>query len=283
MAPGTGLLTLLQQQDCGGRNPVHLALSPDEGHLVVSNHLSSLLAVLPVQADGMLGPVAQSVPLPGEPGPHRQEQPFAKPHFNPFTPDGRHVAVPDKGVDRVFSFRFEHGRLTPCATPWFQSREGSGPRHLAFHPARPWAYVVNELDSTVTACRYAADTGALQPFQIVSALPDDFVGHSRASEIAVAPNGRTVYASNRGYDSIAVFRTDPDTGRLRWLGAEPSQGRTPRFFTLSPCGRWMYVLNEDSDGIAQFAVDADTGGLRYTGHQTACGSPVCMVFSPGRA
>lgn len=274
----SGRLTLLQTTECGGRNPVHLALSPTESHLVVSGHLSSLLAVLPVQADGTLGPVVQSLPLSGEPGPHRHEQPFAKPHFNPFTPDGRFVVVPDKGVDRVFSLRWTGSGLEPAAVPWFTAREGSGPRHVAFHPSQPWAYVVNELDSTVTACRYEADTGALRPFQILSALPDDFVGHSRAAEVEVSADGATVYVSNRGHDSIAVLRIDPATGRLALVQACPSGGRTPRFFALGPDGCFLYVLNEDSDTIVQLAVEAGSGLLVPTGYTLSCGSPVCLVW-----
>lgn len=283
--PATGRLRLLQRADCGGRNPVHLALDPSERFLVVADHLGpaerpgGTLAVLPVDAAGRLLPVCQRVALPGEPGPHRKEQPFAKPHFNPFAPGGRHVLVPDKGLDRVFSFRFEAGRLTPAASPWLDAREGAGPRHLAFHPTAPWAYVVNELDSTVTACRYDAATGGLAAFQVLSSLPDHFTGNSRASEIEVSRDGRFVYASNRGCDGIAVFAIDTASGRLAWRGAVASGGRTPRFFTGSPDGRWMLVLNEDSDSIVTLAIDPATGLPTPAGEPLACGSPVCLVFA----
>ncbi|WP_310565395.1 lactonase family protein [Hydrogenophaga sp.] len=275
--PATGHLSFLNRQDCGGRNPVHLALSPDARHLVISNHVSSSLAVLPVAADGALEPLSQLIQLEGPPGPHRTEQPFAKPHFNPFDPSGQWVLVPDKGVDRVFVFRFADGRLTSAAQPFAQAREGAGPRHLAFHPSRPWAYVINELDSTVTAYTFDATTGALQAFQVLSALADTFTGNSRASEVEVDRSGRTLYASNRGEDSIAVFHIDADNGRLALRQSAPSEGKTPRFFTTSPCGRWCYVLNEDSDRIVRFAVGAD-GRLTDTGRSWGSGSPVCLVF-----
>jgi 6-phosphogluconolactonase (cycloisomerase 2 family) len=274
-----GNLALLGTVPCGGRNPVHLALDPTERHLVVSNHLSSNLAVLPVAASGELSGPTQIVSLPGSPGPHRVEQPFAKPHFNPFDPAGRHVVVPDKGVNRVFVFRFDDGALSPAPTPWVDSRETAGPRHLAFHPSAPYAYVINELDSTVTAYHYAADTGKLEAFQVLSALPDSWTRDSRASGIAIDAAGRTLYASNRAHDSIAVFRVDPATGRLTFVDATPSGGRTPRFFALAPGGRHMFVLNEDTDRIVTFAVDGRSGQLADTGRSVACGSPVCMVFA----
>lgn len=273
----TGGLSPLNRQDCGGCNPVHLALSPDALHLVVSNHLSSSLAVLPVAADGALEPLSQLVTLDGSPGPHRVEQPFAKPHFNPFDPSGQWVLVPDKGVDRVFVFRFAEGRLTPAAQPFVQAREGAGPRHLAFHPTQPWVYVINELDSTVTAYCFDAATGELQPFQVLSALADRFTGNSRASEIEVDRTGRTLFASNRGEDSVAVFDIDAESGRLTLRQTTPCAGRTPRFFTIDPGGRSCYVLNEDSDRIVRFAIGLD-GLLTDAGKTWACGSPVCMVF-----
>ncbi|MBS0469052.1 MAG: lactonase family protein [Proteobacteria bacterium] len=279
----TGKLPLMQTQDCGGRNPVHLAIAPDGRHLVVSDHLGQqggTVVVLPIAPDGLLGPVQQRMALPGEPGPHRKEQPFAKPHFNPFDPGGRFVLVPDKGLDKVFIFAFEDGQLTPAAQPWLQCREGAGPRHLAFHPTLPCAYVVNELDSTILACGFDAATGRLQGLQILSTLPEQFVGNSRAAEIEVSRDGRHVYASNRGADSIAVFDVDAATGRLCWRDAFASAGRTPRFFTSAPLGRHMYVLNEDSDDIACFALDDPTPlDARRPIASTACGSPVCMVFS----
>lgn len=274
-----GNLALLGTVPCGGRNPVHLALDPTERYLVVSNHLSSNLAVLPVAASGELLAPSQIVTLPGSPGPHRVEQPFAKPHFNPFDPAGRHVVVPDKGVNRVFVFRFDGGTLAPSSTPWVDTRETAGPRHLAFHPSAPYAYVINELDSTVTAYHYAANTGKLEAFQVLSSLPDTWTGDSRASGITIDAAGRTLYASNRAHDSIAVFRIDPATGRLTLVDATPSGGRTPRFFTLAPGGRHMFVLNEDTDQIVTFAVDGASGQLADTGQSVACGSPVCMVFA----
>jgi 6-phosphogluconolactonase (cycloisomerase 2 family) len=275
-----GSLQFLQRQHSGGKNPVHLALDPSEQFLVVSNHLSSNLAVVPILPGGGLGTVSQVMELTGPPGPHRVEQPFAKPHFNTFDLRVQFVLVPDKGLDRVFSFRFAQGQLSAAAVPWVAAREGAGPRHVAFHPHAPYAYALNELDSTVTGYRYNAQTGQLKPLQVLSTLPDTCTGNSRAAEITVATDGRTLYASNRGDDSLAVFRIAPGTGRLTFLQTVPSGGRTPRFFTLTPNGRFLFALNEDSDSIVAFAVQNGSGELQPTGFSQACGSPVCMVFSP---
>jgi 6-phosphogluconolactonase (cycloisomerase 2 family) len=275
----SGQLQLLNRQSTQGKNPVHLALDPTGRYLVVSNHIGSSLAVLPVATDGSLGALTQLVPLTGPIGPHRIEQKQAKPHFNPFDPSGKFVVVPDKGLDRIFSFSFEGGVLAPAPAPVVVAREGSGPRHLAFHPNGALAYVVNELDSTLTTYRYNTQTAALQPMQILSSLPSTFTGNSRAAGIAIDPAGRMLYASNRGHDSIAVFRIDAATGLLEFAGADASHGKTPRFFTLSPSGRVLYALNEESDTIVSFSVDETSGRLSPTGAVVKCGSPVCMVFS----
>src|SRR5574337_675445 len=276
----TGRLELLNRQSTEGKNPVHLALDPTGRYLVLTNHIGASLAGLPLAPDGSLLPVRQRLTLSGPIGPHRIEQKQAKPHANPFDPSGRHVVVPDKGLDRIFSFRFEDGALIPAPAPHVATREGAGPRHLAFHPNKPYAYVVNELDSTVTTYRYSPETAALEPLQILPTLPATFTGNSRAAGIAIDAAGRNLYASNRGHDSIALFRVDDATGLLSFVGAESTLGQTPRFFTLSPDGRLLFALNEDSDSIVTLRVDAATGRITPNGRSVKTGSPVCMVFSP---
>jgi len=275
----TGRLAALNAQDTQGRNPVHLAIDPSGRYLVVCNHIGASLVVLPIAPDGSLLPVAQRLQIDGPRGPHRIEQTQAKPHACPFAPDGRHVVVPDKGLDRVFAFRFADGRLAPARPDAAVAREGAGPRHIAFHPSGRWAYCVNELDSTVTTYAYDAGQGTLAPLQVLPSLPSTYPGNSRAAEIEVDGDGRFVYASNRGHDSIAVFRVDAASGLLAWAGACAAGGRTPRFITLAPGGRFMYALNEDSDSIVAFRIDPDSGMPAPTGLPVATGSPVCMVFS----
>jgi 6-phosphogluconolactonase len=278
--PGTGMLSFINQENTQGRNPVHLSVDPGNRFIVVANHVTSSLAVLPRHEDGSLGTLVDLVVLEGEVGPHRVEQPFAKPHQVEFDPSGRFVVVPDKGLDCVFTYRLdqETGKLiTVDATP-APAREGAGPRHVAFHPGGTLSYVINELDSTVTAYRLNPEHGNLTPLQVVSALPDTFVGHSRAAGIMVSRDGRFVYVSNRGHDSIAVFSVDQTAGRLTNIGWEASQGRTPRFFMLDPSGTWLFVANEDSDSIVSFRIDHETGTLSLEGEPIRTGSPVCIIL-----
>jgi 6-phosphogluconolactonase len=275
-----GTLRYLNSQSTHGHNPAHLAISPDGDFLVVSNHYSGSVVVLPILDSGELGELCDQVMTQGPIGPHRIEQKGPKPHFNPFDPSGKLVVVPDKGLDRIFTYRFDSlsGKLLPTACPSVATRKGAGPRHVAFHPGLPVVYSVNELDSTVATYRFNSESGELQPQQVLSALPDSFTGDSTAAEIEVDKAGRFLYASNRGSDTIARFSIDPQSGWLTFESATPTQGLTPRFFALSPDGGCMYVANEDSDTIVVFSVDPTTGSLTPTGEVIETGSPVCMVF-----
>ena len=277
--PQSGRIAFLNSQSTQGNNPVHLALDPTGSHLIVSNHLSGSLVVLHIGRDGELLPLTQLVKLPGDIGPHRIEQTQSKPHFNGFDPSGCFVIVPDKGLDRVFTFRFMNGQLMPTLSASALTRECAGPRHHVFHPHKSIAYVANELDSTVTAYRFDPESGAVEALQRESTLPDTFTGNSRAAGIMIHPLGHTLYASNRGHDSISMFRIDPASGAIELIGTTPSGGAKPRFFALSPSGTHLYALNEDSHTIVPFAVDPDSGELQRDGAITPCGSPVCMVFS----
>jgi 6-phosphogluconolactonase (cycloisomerase 2 family) len=226
--------------------------------------------------------VCDLVTLTGKIGPHRVEQPFPKPHQAQFDQTERFIAVPDKGLDRTFVFRLDAatGKLSAVVGAVAEAREGAGPRHIAFHPSNRFAYIINELDSTVTACRFDAGSGSLTPFQVLTALPDSFVGNSRGAAIAVSATGRFVYASNRGHESVAIFVVDEATGRLTATGWQSTGGRTPRFFTFSPAEDVLFVANEDSDEITGFRVDGRTGALASMGTVARTGSPVCILFNP---
>jgi 6-phosphogluconolactonase (cycloisomerase 2 family) len=275
----TGELRQINRQSTEGKNPVHLAIDPTNRFVVVANHITSSVALLTREQDGSLGPVIDLVTLEGEIGPHRVEQPFPKPHQVEFDPSGRYISIPDKGLDVVFMYEIdaEAGKLKPVGEP-APARAGAGPRHIAFHPAGDLAYVVNELDSTVTAYHFSAEAGALAPFQVLTTLPDTFTGNSRASEIGASPDGRFLFASNRGHDSIATFAIEEGSGRLTPAGWQASEGRTPRFFAIDPNYQRLLVANEDTDTIVSFEIDQSTGALRSTGEPTKIGSPVCIVF-----
>jgi 6-phosphogluconolactonase len=279
ISPRTGELAFINRVTTSGRNPVHLSVDLSNRFIVVANHITSSLVVLPRHDDGSVGEPVDLVEVKGEIGPHRIEQPFAKPHQVEFDCTGQFVIVPDKGLDQVFTYRFdkEAGRLLPAGGA--PAREGAGPRHVALHPSNGIAYVLNELDSTVTGYHFDPVTGILQPLQVISALPDTFIGHSRAAEITVSSDGRFVYASNRGHDSIAVFAVDQPSGRLRnvdWVGC---RGRIPRFFSLNPTGLDLVVANEDSDSIVSFCVNQQTGMLEAPREVAQTGSPVCVIFT----
>jgi 6-phosphogluconolactonase (cycloisomerase 2 family) len=278
--PATGEAKLLNRAAAGGKNGVRQAIDPSGRFMVVANYASGSVAVLAIASDGALEDQHQLIPLPGEPGPHRVEQACSHPHDAVFDPSGRFVLVPDKGLDRVFVFSFDAaaGTLTPTAQGSVQSRPGAGPRHLAFHPSLPVVWVLNEIDSTMTTYRFDAATGALAPLQIVPTLPTDFTGVSATSEIAVTPDGRFVYGSNRGHDSVTIFAAGPD-GLLRAVGWELSRGSGPRFIGLDPAGRFLYAANEQGDNIVTFKVDGETGRLTAMGQEIRTASPATIVFA----
>ncbi len=276
----TGQLTLINQQGTGGKNPVHLAVDPTNHFLVVANYSTGSVAVLPINPDGSLGPLSDLVPLAGEPGPHPIEQAAPHPHHIPFDRLGRFVVVPDKGLDRIFVFRLDtaRGKLLAADPPSVAARAGAGPRHVDFHPSLPYAYVINELDSTIATYSYDEEWGALTPLQVVPTLPPGFTGKSTTAEIAVAPSGRTVYGSNRGHDSIGIFAIDQASGVLAPVGCELTRGASPRFFGLDPSGTVLYAANQDSDSIVTFRVDEPSGKLTPTGQVVKTGSPSTIVF-----
>jgi len=284
--PESGHIRQLNRAATGGRNGVRQAIDATGRWMIVANYASGSVAVLPVRADGTLADQHQLVTLPGEPGPHRREQASSHPHDAVFDPSGRYVVVPDKGLDRTFVFALDPatGQLSPGGQGGFlQGRSGAGPRHMAFHPTRPVAWVLNELDSTTTTCRWDAATGTLTAVQTITTLPTDFNGDSTTAEIAVSADGRYVFASNRGHDSVTRFSAQPETGVLTPLGWTATQGKGPRFIGLSPDGRFLQAANEQGDNIVSFRVETAQGALTPTGQNLAVKSPVCIVYTGGTA
>lgn len=276
----TGSIAVLNKGATGGTNGAHLAISPNGKFAIVANYTSGTLAVLPVKADGGLGDFVQLIKLDGAPGPHRVEQPGSHPHQIIFAPGGSFVLIPDKGLDRVFIFRFnaDSGNLTPADPGSIQTRSGAGPRHLAFHPTLPMVWVLNELGNTVTTCRWDAAKGTLTVLRTLPTLPEDFTGDSTAAELALSPNAKFLYTSNRGHDSIAAFAVDPKTGFLRSVGWTPAGGKVPRYITIEPSGRYLLSTNEQSDTITRFRIQPANGALHPEGSPIPNGTPVTVAF-----
>ena len=278
---GTGRLTPVNQQSTGGRNPVHLLADATNKFLTVANYATGSLAVLPIRSDGGLDPLVQLVQLEGEGGPHAKEQSSPHPHEIVYDRARKALFVPDKGVDRIFTFTFDaaKGSLSAGEPAFVKTRPGAGPRHIVFSPSGRIAYVNYELDSSVAAHRYDPDKKTLTAFQVIPTTPDTFTGANTSSEIDMTADGRFVYVSNRGHDSVGVFAVDEASGRLTPVEWVASQGKGPRFTAIDPTGRFLYAANENSDTIVAFRIDRATGRLTSSGETINTGSPTCIVFS----
>lgn len=277
----TGQLTQLNQQASGGAGPCHLTVDQTGQHVLVANYSGGSVAVLPIRAKGSLGEATCVIQHLGSSA-HPQRQRQSHVHSVNLSPDNRHALVADLGTDLVTVYRFdaERGVLVTPAVQAFKTPPGSGPRHLAFHPGGKRVLLLNELSNTLMLLDYAPETGRLILLHKVSTLPEDFTGENTPAEVAIHPNGRFVYASNRGHDSVALFAQDATTTRLEPLAHFPTQGRTPRHFALDPNGRFLWVANQNSHTLAFFRVAEATGHLHLTGQTSEVGSPVCIRFLP---
>ena len=275
----TGKLTFLNQKPTHGADPCHLAVDPTGRWVLVANYSGGSVCVLPVHGDGSLGDATDVVQHRGSSvHPVRQAGPHV--HYVTFDRGARHVFVCDLGMDKVMIYRLhpERGVLEPHAPPSVHVRPGAGPRQLVFHPQGDFAYTINELNSTITAFRYDAESGILGEMQTVPTLPHDFTGQSTGAELRISPSGDHLYASNRGHDSIAIFAIDRAEGTLTCTGHESTRGRTPRGFALDPTGEWLLAANQDSDTIAVFRVHRASGRLTPAGDPLASPKPVCVKF-----
>ncbi|MFP7176174.1 lactonase family protein [Priestia filamentosa] len=280
----TGKLTFINKQSTGGRNPVHLVVDATNQYIVVSNYISGTLSVLPINVDGSLKELCNLKELP-----ERTEDPnvnlYAKqgiphPHHNPLDPTGRFFIVPDLGLNRLYIYTLDsgQGKLVVNNPPYVDTGKGSGPRHVDFHPSLPYLYLANELDSTVATYYFNVQEGSLVHLQTLSTLPECVINNTCA-EVFTSPSGKFVYVSNRGHNSIAIFKVDQSNGLLSPVGWEPTLGETPRFFTFDSSGQFLFVANEDSDTIVSFKLNDEDGKLMFTGQVVQTGSPVCILPS----
>jgi 6-phosphogluconolactonase len=275
----TGALKFLNQVPTRGAGPCYVSLDKNGEFVLVANYDSGSIASFPVQADGSLGTTSGFVQHSGSgPDKERQEGPHA--HWIGTSPDNRFALAVDLGLDQVIVYGFDSskGIFTPVLTGFAKVKPGAGPRHLAFHPDGKFAYVLSEVESSVTVFSYQPKTGTLTSLQTISALPKDFSGHKEAAEIAVHPSGKFLYTSNRGHDSIAVFAIDEKKGTLKSLGQVLTGGKTPRHFAIDPTGAYLLAENEESNNIVIFHIDAATGSLTPTGQTVEVPSPVCLTF-----
>jgi 6-phosphogluconolactonase len=279
IASGTGALTRRSEQMSEGGAPCYVSVDRSGRVVLVANYVGGNVALLPIQANGALAPATDVVQHRGTgPNAARQDAPHA--HCIVTDPSNRFVLAADLGADRVFVYRLDFGRklLRHIEGGDAVMRPGAGPRHIAFHPKLPLVYVANELDSTVATLRFDAERGALSPLDTHSTLPAGWSGANYPADIHVASSGRTLYVSNRGHNSLAVFSVAESTGALTLDQVVSTDGDWPRNFSLDPTGRWLLVANQRSDSIVVFGRDQKSGRLTPTRFSLALPSPVCLRF-----
>ncbi len=281
-AEADGRFTPLNSQPTGRASLTHLAVDATGRMVVAASYGGGYVASFPLDADGRLGAPATIVDQTGPLGPVKDRQNAPHPHSVTLSPDNRFAWVADLGLDRVFSYRLDpaHGTIAPHEPGAIVLQAGTGPRHTKFSPDGRFFYVLSELDATITACRYDAGRGRVEPFQRISLLPDGDTGRRSGAEIRVHPNGRFVYATNRFHNVIAVFARDADTGALSRVEVVPSGGKIPRNFNLSPDGAWLVCAHQDSGNLTVFKVDPTTGRLTATPHTAQVARAVCVLFEP---
>ncbi len=282
----TGMLTELNRQSSQGSGPCHVTVDAAGRNALAANYSSGSVVCLPIGPDGRLGAATSVVQHEGSSlNPRRQRGPHA--HSINLDAANRFAFAADLGADKVFVYRFDgsKGTLTPNDPPAVTLVPGSGPRHFAFHPGGRFAYVINELKSTVTAMAYDPTRGVLLKLQTVTTLPARFAGTNSTAEVQVHPSGQFLYGSNRGHDSLAIFAIDEKTGKLTPKGWQSIGGKTPRNFGIDPTGRYVLAAGQNSNSVVVFRVDKATGRLTPTGSRITVPVPVCVKFAyppPGR-
>jgi 6-phosphogluconolactonase len=277
----TGMLTLLNDQPSMGAIPARPNVDPTGSYVVVANYIGANFSVLPIKSDGSLGPATDVFNVTGK-GPNKARQEAPHPHDVEFDPAGGFVIGNDLGTDKVWVWHLDTtaGKLVPADVPYVQVASGSGPRHSTFHPSGKFAYVIDEMVSSITAFAYDGATGSMIWIQTISTLPASFTGTSSTAEIIMHPSGKFVYGSNRGHDSIAGFAIDPASGKLTSTGWTSTQGKVPRGFNIDPSGSLLLAGNQNSDSIVPFIIDQSTGNLTPTGAITSTPVPVSIQFGP---
>jgi 6-phosphogluconolactonase len=269
-------LELLNTQPTRDGGAAHLAVDRTGRCLYTAQYGGGSVAVFPLAPNGSILPRSDLQKHEGS-GPNAARQDGPHPHWVGVGPTNRFLFVPDLGIDQVVIYRMDlaaariqlHGR-GHCPA-------GGGPRHMKFHPSGKFAYVLNELELSVTAFAYDPEAGTMQPIHTISTLPaESREVPNKASEIRIHPSGRFLYAANRGHDSIAAFQIGPTSGRLTFIEREAIRGSWPRNFNLDPSGTWLLAAGRDSHTITVFRINEQSGGLIYTGKTVNCPTPICV-------
>lgn len=279
LAGRTGKLKLLNRQSSRGTASCYLDVDNTGQALVVANYSSGSVASLPIKADGSLGEAASFVQHEGSSvNPMRQKEPHA--HSIVVSPDNKFAFAADLGLDKLLCYRLDaaRGKIAPNNPPFAKTPPGAGPRHLTFDPSGRHVYVINELSNSVTVFDYSADSGSLSELQTISTLPADFTGKSYCADLKITPNGRFLYGTNRGHDSIAAYRIGDD-GRLTLLAIEPSLGKGPQNLAITPGGELLLCANMPGNSVAVFRIDS-SGGLKSVGAPVSQPSPSCIMLLP---
>jgi len=275
----TGELTFLNQEPTNGSAPCHNTVDATGRYVLCANYGGGSVSMHPIKADGSLDKISDFVQHVGKSvNPQRQQEPHA--HSFTIAQNNRYAYACDLGKDQILIYELdlEQGKLLPNEPAYGQSHKGAGPRHFAFHPNGKIAYIINELDSTVTVFRYTDITGGLDAIQTISTLPKEFQERSHCADIHVHPTGKFVYGSNRGHDSIAIFTVDQTTGKLTASGHQSTGGNVPRNFAIDPSGSFLLTANQNSDNVVVFRINLATGELTPTGYELTIPTPVCLKF-----
>ena len=278
----TGDLTFLNKQASGGGAPCYVSVSDNGKFVLIANYVGGNAAVFAVRSDGGIGAAFELKQHQGS-GANKKRQESAHAHSITLDNENKYAVVCDLGIDRAMIYRFDGqtGKLqTNAAQPFFQAKHGAGPRHFAFHPNGKIAFVVNELDSTLTSLNYDGKKGTLSEIQTVKTIPADYprAADNTCADVHISPDGRFVYASNRGHNSLVSYKINEKNGTLEYLEHTSTLGKTPRNFAIDPTGNFLLAANQNSGSVVVFRVDKETGKLQSTGFNASVPSPVCLKF-----
>ncbi len=274
----SGKLEKLSTESSGGAGPCHITVDKTGKWVMVANYGGGSLSILPILPTGGVGAPLKTFQHEGS-GPNKQRQEKAHVHSVNLSANNRDLYVPDLGIDEITYYQLDDKKGTLTEGKPTRTSPGAGPRHFTIHPNQKFAYVINELDMTVTAYNYNKD-GSLSDIQTISTVPADFKGTNICADIHISPDGKFLYGSNRGHDSIATYAIDSSTGKLTLVEITPSGGKHPRNFMIDPSGRLVLVANRDTDNIVIFSRNAQTGKLTPTGKEISLSMPVCLKLIP---